>query len=148
MDTNIQYKIFPYDPEVHDYELDESYAKLGDYENLKEAFWGGYTDGKAIYIHRFLREDLSINLELLEVAVILLTEYLEMTTPFDSPITLYIDSLKQYYELRGITDKPKNMKEEYYVIRGIIDAVANNVSVKPIKVEYVADTTDPSSGRQ
>jgi hypothetical protein len=34
------------------------------------------------------------------------------------------------------------MKEEYYVIRGIVEAVANQESIKPIKVQYVSDPTE------
>lgn len=147
METNIHYEdIFPYNPEVHIFEVEESEVIQDDLEFLKPMFWGGYFDGKTIYIDKFLREDLSINLEKLELAVIVATNYREIVTSFDDPVCLYIDGLQTYYELRGITEMPKNMREEYYVIRGIIDAVANHVALKPpIKVAYVPGTAEPSS---
>jgi hypothetical protein len=141
--TNINYaEIFQYDPEQHEFEVPEEQSWALALNFVKEMFWGGYFDGDAIHIHKFLREDLSINLEQLEVAVIAAVGYLEGVVPFDDPITLYIDNLKLYFSLRNILDKPKNMKEEYYVIRGIVEAVANQESIKPIKVQYVSDPTE------
>jgi hypothetical protein len=145
MDTNIRYILFPYNSEVHIFELKDNDMWSTE---LKEMFWGGFFDGKSIYIDKFLRDDLSINLELLEVGVNFAVDYLDVVTPFDDPITLQINGLNEYYELRQISDKPKNKKEEYYVIKGIVDAVANNESIKPIKVKYVSDITDPSAWGQ
>lgn len=146
MDTNVNQPVFEYDPEEHVFEVPDEYSWALEFNFLKEMFWGGYFDGDAIHIYKFLRDDLSLNLEKLELAVYNAVDYLQGVVPFDDPITLYIQGLPQYYQLRGISELPKNKKEEYYVIRGIVHAVANQESVKPIKVEYVSDTADPTAG--
>jgi hypothetical protein len=142
METNIQYPVFDYNFEVHIFEIPEDakeWATIMPF--IPELFWGGYFNGTTLFVDKFLRHDLSINLEKYELAIICAVNYLDIATNFDDPITLYLGGLQQYYELRGITDKPKNKTEEFYVLRGIADAVANNEAIKPVKVEYVSDTT-------
>ena len=147
METRINYtELFEYDPKKHVFEVPDEQSWALALNFIKEMFWGGYFDGDSLHVHMFLRDDFSINLEKLEVAVIAAVGYLEGAVPFDDPITLYIADFHLYCSVRGILHKPKNVKEEFYVLRGIIGAVANNESIKPIKVEYVSGTADPTAG--
>ena len=150
MKTNIQYEsIFPRENESPDGEFvpfpntDEERYYL-----FHTMYWGGYFNRESLDISKFLREDLSINLERLEIAVSLIVEYLEAVTPFDDVLRLWISGIDKYYFLRNITDKPHNQKEEFYFIRHFIQAVADNESVKSIKVEYVPSQSDPHSRGQ
>lgn len=143
MKTSINYEVFEHE------ESDENlpsylYPVSDDMQKIaREMVLGKYAEGNLIHIEKFLREDLSINLEQLEIAIILTTKWVEANTPFDDPLYIYIAGLEKYYEVRGIQDKPINKKEEYYVIRGIVEGVANNETFKPVKVEYVDDNSNP-----
>lgn len=137
METRVNHIVFEYEgenlPEIEmDGSIDKEYRPL-----IEEMIWGGFLQDNALYIHKFLRPDLSINLEKLELAVSLAIKYLDSKTPFDDPIFLFIGGIEKYYELRGIQDKPKNKKEEYYFIRGFMQAIADNECYKMVAVEYL-----------
>src|SRR5512147_3252716 len=100
METNIDYKVF----EGGGYPVDENLLE-NITEEQRQLFIecmksGHYIDG--IDISRFLREDLSINLEKLELAVILAVTALESNSPQED-VTLKLRNLQEYYSLRGIS---------------------------------------------
>lgn len=140
MESKITELVFEYDKEGDhpvvdmDGSIEQPFQEL-----IIQMVWGGFFGNGTIFIDKFLREDLSINLEKLELAVILAVRYLESKTAFHEPIFIQIGGIEKYYELRGIQDKPLNKKEEYYFIRGFMQAVAENESYKKAYVEYKAD---------
>lgn len=96
---------------------------------------GHYIDG--LDVSRFLREDLSINLELLELAVTLAVESLEANSPYDD-ITLKLRNLDEYYNLRGISDNEKQQREEKTFLLGFISSAAIEASQRDtLEVKFV-----------
>lgn len=95
---------------------------------------GHYVDG--IYLPKFLREDLSINLEKLEFAVTLSVIMLEST--FEEDITLKLKGLKEYYLIRGILGKDKQERTERTFILGFITSIAAEASERDtMEIKYV-----------
>lgn len=96
---------------------------------------GHYQNG--IMVHKFLRDDLSINLEKLELAVILAVSALEANAG-DSDVTLQLRGLEEYYKIRGIFDNEYQKREERTFIIGFVSAVAGEVSRRDtLVVKYV-----------
>lgn len=85
---------------------------------------GHYTDG--LYIPIFLRDDRTINLEKLELAVTLSVVMLE--TSQDGDATLKLRGLKDYYNLRGITGNEKLERQERTFLLGFVSSVASEAS--------------------
>lgn len=138
METNITQIVFEYEDNGNlteialGGEIEEEHKRL-----LEQMTWGGFYRNHTIFINKFLRPDLSINLEKLELAVTLAIKHLESVTEYHNPILLFIGGIEEYYELRGIQDKPLNKKEEYYFVRGFMQAVADNESYKKVTVNYL-----------
>lgn len=103
---------------------------------LKEMMQSGhYQDG--IMVHKFLREDLSINLEKLELAVTLVVTSLEANSP-NEDVTLNLRGLDEYYAQRGIAGNEKKEREERTFLLGFISSVASEASVRDtLLVKYV-----------
>lgn len=96
---------------------------------------GHYIDG--LDVSRFLNEDLSINLEKLELAVILAVTALEANSP-DDDVTLKLRNLDEYYNLRGIKGMEKNEREERTFLLGFISSIASETSTKDtLEIKYV-----------
>jgi hypothetical protein len=72
-----------------------------------------------IDISKFLREDLSINLELLEVAISLIVD----TRP-----NFYIYGIDEYYKIRKIEDNKTSLIEETTFIAKYIESVVEELS--------------------
>lgn len=72
-----------------------------------------------IDISKFLREDLSINLELLEIAISLIINNLS---------DIYIYGLGDYFKFRNIEDKDDKKMEEIVFISNYITKVSNELS--------------------
>jgi hypothetical protein len=100
---------------------------------------GEYCYSSYLDISKFLRPDLSINLELLEIAISLLVEFLTVYLDYDTPISIGIRGIDKYYELRGIIDNEKQKKEEYYFIRGFIKSFAQTETNRKVNVEYAKE---------
>lgn len=130
---------------VFDYEQKEPRAIFTDIFDedtnilLSEMFWGGWFNGSTLFIEKFLKEDLSINLEKLELAVTLAIRWIETTTKFDDPLSLYIGGLNRYFNIRGIQENFSQKKEEFYFIRGFVKAIAENETIKPVNVDYIIE---------
>ena len=93
-----------------------------------------YSDG--IYIPKFLREDLSINLEKLEFAVTLSVIMLESSSEED--VTLKLRGLSEYYLIRGILGNEKQERTERTFILGFVTSVAAEASERDtLEVKYV-----------
>lgn len=88
---------------------------------------GHYTE-KGLDISKFLREDLSIDLEKLELAVITLVHAMEINHEED--VTLTVFGLEDYYSFRGIVENEKQRKEEKNFILIFISKIALNESIR------------------
>ncbi len=105
-----------------------------------QLYRSGYVDGwSTIRIQRFLKPDLSINLEKLELAVTLLVAHLRDNQNFDEPLSLNISGFKEYCEIRNISENFSQKKEEFYFIRGFIQAIAENETLKPVTVDFIIE---------
>lgn len=109
---------------------------------------GFYQNGLIIY--KFLRQDNSINLELLELATTISVKMLEGNSKLD--VTLNLRGLEFYNLARGISDSEKQMREERIFILGFVSAIAAEASRNDtLNVAYVKDdtkSTDTNSGEQ
>lgn len=96
---------------------------------------GFYRDG--LDVSKFLREDLSINLELLALAVTLCVLMLEAATP-ETDATLNLIGLDKYYENRGITGQELREREERTFLLSFITGEAMEASKNDtLVVKYV-----------
>jgi len=95
---------------------------------------GYYRDG--IHLSSFLREDLTINLELLELAVTLSIIASEANSDLD--VTLKLRGLEEYYQKRGVLGNPKQENEERIFMLGFVTAIAAEASKNDtLEVKYV-----------
>jgi hypothetical protein len=69
---------------------------------------------------KFLRDDLSINLELIEFAITSIVQ--------DGADIVYLYNIEDYYKLRGIQLDERRRKEESGFILGFCRAIANEIS--------------------
>lgn len=130
-------EIFQYNQDAVLRKIPDSVWKDAERGQLFDAmFLGDYYDGHSIDISKFLRPDLSINLEKLELAISLAIEFLETNTQ-KNPLQLGIRNITQYCELRGIENNPKQINEEYNFIKNFMQAVASNEASRNINVDYV-----------
>lgn len=96
---------------------------------------GYYQDG--IWIDKCLEQDLTINLEKLELAVSLSVMALEANSQDD--ITLKLRGLDQYYKFRGIEGNEKQEREERTFILGFVTSIAAEASERDtLEVKFVA----------
>lgn len=127
METNIKYKVF----EGGGFFVDPNLLDGLNYDEREiwiEAMNSGhYADG--IDVSKFLREDLTINLEKLELVVTLAVKALEFNSPKED-ITLNLINLNKYYEIRGVVDNEKQGREERTFLLGFISAIASEASVR------------------
>ncbi len=135
METNIKYKVFEPAGFPVESRLLENITEH-DRVLVREMMESGhYVDG--IDVSLFLNEDLSINLEKLELAVTLAVKTLEANSP-DDDITLKLRNLDTYYENRNIRGMDKQEREERTFLLGYISAVAAEASVRDtLEVKYV-----------
>lgn len=75
-------------------------------------------------ISKFLDIDNTIDLEKLELAIILLIDYLEKSVKFESPIYINLGNMKDYIEMRKLIDID-NIIEESSFILGFSQAIAD-----------------------
>ena len=95
---------------------------------------GHYNDG--IYLPKFLRDDLAINLEKLELAVTLSMIMLEANSEDD--VTLKLKGLQEYYLIRGIFGNEQQERTERTFILGFISSIASEASKRDtLEVKYV-----------
>lgn len=83
---------------------------------------GYYTDG-CLMVDRFLDDDNTIDLEKLEVAIILLIDYLEKSVKFEKPIYVILGNMSEYVRRRGLTDIDKIVEECTFIL-GFSQAVS------------------------
>lgn len=96
------------------------------YEPMIQFVNSGYFTKNALQIDRFLDEDKTIDLEKLELAIILLIEYLEFFNKTDSPIYIHIGGMDKYLQKRGIgIDNVERITEESSFIIGFCSAAAH-----------------------
>jgi hypothetical protein len=137
MDTRINYEVFdgeenfPVDESLLD-NITEEQRQL-----LREMMQSGYyIDG--LDVSRFLREDLTINLEKLELATTLAVTALEANSP-EEDVTLKLRGLDVYYEDRGITGDESREREERTFLLTFISSIASEASKNDtLIVKYVS----------
>jgi hypothetical protein len=126
MNSNIKYQVF----EGEGFPLVESLLENITHEQrqlLKEMMLSGHFIKDGLDVSRFLKEDLSINLEKLELATTLTVIAMEANSPEDD-VTLNLYNLETYYETRGISGKEKKEREERTFLLGFISSVAAEAS--------------------
>lgn len=135
MDTNLNYKVF----EGDGFPVEEPLLDGLNYEQRQLSTEmqksGHYNNG--LWVDKFLREDLSINLEKLELAVTLIVTSLESNAG-DTDITLELRGLDRYYERRGIVGDAKAEREERMFLIGFISTIAGEASTRDtLQVKFV-----------
>lgn len=96
---------------------------------MKEFLESGYFFDRGLYIDRFLDTDKTIDLEKLELAIVLIVEYLEISVKFKKPIYVFLRNMKGYLDKRGIRDDNiEQIIEESSFILGFCQSVADNES--------------------
>ena len=127
METKINYKVF----EGEGFPVDESLLDNITEEQrqlFREAMYSGYyVDG--IDVSKFLREDLTINLEKLELATTLAVTALESNSP-EEDVTLKLRNLDEYYEIRNIKGQEKKEREERTFLLAFISSTASEASTR------------------
>jgi hypothetical protein len=134
LDTSIKYKVFePGDLPVNENLLQN--MTVLQIEQARDMMTGGfYSDG--LVVSKFIRPDLTINLEKLEFAVTLSVNMLEANTEED--VTLNLKGLEDYYQVRGIAGNAKQEREERTFLLGFVTAVASEASKNDtLEVKYV-----------
>lgn len=134
MDTNLEFLVFEGEGGAIDEKLLDNLT-VEDSKLVKEMMVSShYNDG--IVIPRFLREDLTINLEKLELAVSLAVKALEANSSTD--ITLNLVGLQEYFFLRGILGDDEKERQERTFILGFVSAIASEASLRDtLVVKYV-----------
>lgn len=101
---------------------------------LKSIMESGHYTKTGLDMSKFLRDDLSIDLDKLELATATLVHSMEINLEDDA--TIAICGMKDYYSLRGIIDNESQCKEEKSFILMFISRVAMNESIRDtIQVE-------------
>lgn len=95
---------------------------------MRQFLQSGYFFDETLYIDKFLREDKSIDIEKLELAISLAVEYLEFSSKFKNPIYVKLEGMGRYIQSRGIEGNPKKIYEESGFISGFCQAVADEES--------------------
>jgi len=109
-------EISPNTPEIHK-------------EIMKEFLQSGYFFDNGLYIDRFLDKDLTIDLEKLELAIVLIVEYLEFSIKSKKPIYLFLRNMDRYIARRGISlENVEQITEESSFILGFCQSIVDNES--------------------
>lgn len=127
MDINMDYDLFV----GEGFEVQEELLKnLHESEMLllKRIMESGHHTKTGLDMSKFLRGDLSIDLDKLELAVVTIVHSMEINLEDDA--TLNVCGMKEYYSLRGITDNEKQCREEKIFILTFISRVAMNESIR------------------
>jgi hypothetical protein len=95
---------------------------------LKSIMVSGHYTETGLNMSKFLRDDLSIDLDKLELAVATLVHAMEINLEDDA--TLNVTGMTEYYSLRNITGNEKQCKEEKNFILTFISRVAMNESIR------------------
>lgn len=136
MEANVEYIVF----EGKGFPVDESLLENITEEHrilVREMMQSGFLTDKGIDVSRFLREDKTINLELLELAVTL-TVLAKEANSTDDDITLNLWALDIYYEFRGISGNEDKKREERTFLLGFVSATASEASSRDtLVVKYV-----------
>jgi len=111
------------------------------YEPMAQFLHSGYFMRNALQIHRFLDEDKTIDIEKLELAIILLLEYMEFTDKTSEPIYIYLGAMDRYFQKGSITtlsdENTKIIVEESSFILGFCTAIAeDNASSRGVVVQF------------
>ncbi len=91
-------------------------------EERKVVMWefldSGYLFDNHLYMDRFLGEDLTIDLEKLELGISLTVEYLEFSVKFKNPIYVFLGNMDRYFLRRGIkvTDLDRVIEESSFIL--------------------------------
>lgn len=97
-----------------------------DSEDILEQFLSSnYYKNNSLDIVRFLDKDLTIDIEKLELAIILLIEHLENSVNLENPIYINLGNMKEYIALRELDDMER-ITEECSFILGFSQAVADD----------------------
>lgn len=105
------------------------------YEPMKQFIHSGYFLRNALQIDRFLDEDKTIDLEKLELAIILLIEYLEYFNKTKEPIYVFLGGMGTYFQVRGISinDIERIIEESSFVL-GFCDAIAKENAIDHVVI--------------
>ena len=98
-------------------------------EIMKEFLESGYFFDRGLYIDRFLDSDRTIDLEKLELALVLIVEYMEISVKSKKPIYVFLRNMQGYLDKRGIKlDNIERITEESSFILGFCQSIIDNES--------------------
>lgn len=108
------------------------------YEPMVQFVQSGYFINNTLQMDRFLDSDKTIDLEKLELAIILLIEYLEFFSKSDEPIYIFLGGMDIYFDTRGIGIKNiERVTEESSFILGFCNSIAQeNALEHAVVVQY------------
>ena len=103
-----------------------------------QMFQSGHAVENILYIDKFLDEDRTINLEKLELAVLLLIEYLEFSIKLENPIYVFLGNMRECFNKRGIqSHNLEQISEESSFILGFVNSIAEeNSTNRKVVVQY------------
>lgn len=107
-------------------------------EIMKEFLESGYFLNNGLCVNKFLDDDLTIDLEKLELAIILSVEYLEFSVKSKKPIYVFLRNMKQYFTHRGIgLSNIEQITEESSFILGFCQSIADSESInRKVIIQY------------
>jgi hypothetical protein len=98
-------------------------------EVMTEFLQSGYFFDNHLYIDKFLDEDLTIDLEKLELAIVLIVEYLENSVKNKKPIYVFLGNMDRYFTRRHTRlSNIEQITEESSFILGFCQSIADNES--------------------
>jgi hypothetical protein len=99
----------------------------------------GIIENNTINADKFLDSDITIDLEKLELAIIMLINNLEKSGKVESPIYINIGNMEEYVAIRGLTDLDKIIEESAFII-GFCQAIATENEIdKEVIVRFAGN---------
>lgn len=91
---------------------------------LEQLLTSNHYSDDSLCMDKFLDEDNTIDLEKLELAIVLIIDYLEKSVKFENPIYVFLGNMAEYVRRRGLTDLNKIIEESTFIL-GFSQAIAD-----------------------
>lgn len=95
---------------------------------LEQLLTSNHYYGNGLDVSKFLDKDNTIDLEKLELAIILLIDYLENSVNFESPIYINLGNMSEYVSRRKLTDIDRIIEESSFIL-GFSQSIADEYKI-------------------